>query len=64
MPEKSGSSQTGYVLAIAALLVLWTAQAEALAKKGYTLPETGGYLYFGYFFHNPTFAARPNSRPP
>ncbi len=61
MPEKSGSSQTGYVLAIAALLVLWAAQAEALAKKGYTLPETGGYLYFGYFFHNPTFAARPDN---
>ncbi len=33
----------------------------ALEKKGYTLPETGGYLYLGYFFHNPTFAARPDN---
>lgn len=56
-----GRSEPCYVIAIVALLVMTAGQAGALEKKGYTLPQTGGYLYFGYFFHNPTFAARPDN---
>ena len=37
------------------------APAAAPDKKGYQLAETGGYLYFGSFFHNPTLAARPDN---
>ncbi len=43
------------------LLMGMGGQAVALEKKGYQRAETGGYLYFGYFFHNPTFAARPDN---
>lgn len=42
------------------LLGVWE-HAEALEKKGYQLEATGGYLYFGGFFQNPTFAARPDN---
>lgn len=60
MPKTSYPKQWGYALAVAVLL-LSPASAWALEKKGYTLPETGGYLYLGYFFRNPTFAARPDN---
>src|ERR1700688_1952274 len=49
------------IIAIAVLLVLMAGRAWALEKKGYTLQETGGYLYFGDFVSNPSFAARPDN---
>ncbi len=56
-----GRSGPCYVIAIVALLMATAGQVSALEKKGYPLPETGGYFYLGYFFHNPTFAARPDN---
>lgn len=61
MCEKLHWRKRCYVIAVAALVMLWTRGADALEKRGYTLPQTGGYFYFGYFFHNPTFAARPDN---
>jgi hypothetical protein len=43
------------------LAILIAGRAWALEKKEYALSENGGNLYFGYFFHNPTFAARPDN---
>jgi hypothetical protein len=59
--EKSNRSALCYAIVITTLSILMARPAWALEKKGYTLNESGGYLYFGYFFHNPTFAARPDN---
>lgn len=59
--KQSGWRRLCSIITLVAFLVISAGEAGALEKKGYTLPETGGYLYAGYFFHNPTFAARPDN---
>lgn len=59
--ERSEWNKLCSIITSAAFLMITAGEAGALEKKGYTLPETGGYLYAGYFFHNPTFAARPDN---
>ena len=46
---------------LAVVLIGMRGRGEALEKKGYQQAETGGNVYVGYFFHNPTFAARPDN---